>query len=394
MPKQQGRLTRRGRIWFGYVYENGLRKQVNTHCTDRQAALIELRRLEQEAADPRKAAAARTMLRQVLEMLVEHRWSEAKAGKRAPETAEFYAKKAGVLLRLFGEEFRLAQLDAPAVDAYVRARRNEGTSDHTIHKELTTLRAALRLALRARLWSGSLDEVLPDRFGAGYKPRERALTPDELSRLLGELTAAKAAAVAFMVATSANWRECTHARRDDIDPQSGWVCLRGTKRQTRNRRFVVAHPALLSLLRYAGQHAPGQDLLFPPWTNVRRDLIDACRRAGIERCSPNDLRRTYGRWMRVAAFPDEIIAPTMGHADTRMLERVYGKLSPEELSRRLLLHARAALPDCIANASVGTEIDGISRQAGLAGSAKSSELVPRGGIEPPTRGFSVPCSAD
>jgi hypothetical protein len=123
---------------------------------------------------------------------------------------------------------------------------------------------------------------------------------------------------------------------------------------------------------------------------VRRDLIEPCKRVGIERCSPNDLRRTYGRWMRIAAFPDEIIAPTMGHADTRMLERVYGKLSPEELSRRLLLHVRAALPESIANASVGTEIDGISRQAGHAGTAKSAELVPRGGIEPPTRGFSVP----
>lgn len=80
-----------------------------------------------------------------------------------------------MLLRLFGEDFRLAQLDAPAVDAYVRARRDEGTSDHTIHKELTTLRAALRLALRARLWSGSLDEVLPERFGAGYRPLRQAL---------------------------------------------------------------------------------------------------------------------------------------------------------------------------------------------------------------------------
>ena len=82
-----------------------------------------------------------------------------------------------------------------------------------------------------------------------------------------------------------------------------------TKRQTLDRRFVVAHPALLSLLRYAAEHALGQDLLFPPWTNVRRDLIEACTRAGIERCSPNDLRRTYGRCMRIAAFPDEIIAP-------------------------------------------------------------------------------------
>src|SRR5213075_1395745 len=98
-----------------------------------------------------------------------------------------------------------------------------------------------------------------------------------------------------------------------------------------------------------------------------------CTRAGIERCSPNDLRRTYGRWMRIAAFPDEIIAPTMGHADTRMLERVYGKLTPEELSHRLLLHARADLPDCIANASVGTEIPGNSRQAGQAGSPNPAE---------------------
>ena len=89
---------------------------------------------------------------------------------------------------------------------------------------------------------------------------------------------------------------------------AGCTCV-VTKRQTLDRRFVVAHPALLSLLRYAAEHALGQDLLFPPWTNVRRDLIEACTRAGIERCSPNDLRRTYGRCMRIAALPDEIIAP-------------------------------------------------------------------------------------
>jgi hypothetical protein len=70
-----------------------------------------------------------------------------------------------------------------------------------------------------------------------------------------------------------------------------------------------------------------------------------------------------------------------------MLEGVYGKFSPEELSRRLLLHVRAALPDCIANASVGTEISGNSRRAGHAGTAIPAELVPGGGIEPPTRDF-------
>jgi len=92
---------------------------------------------------------------------------------------------------------------------------------------------------------------------------------------------------------------------------------------------------------------PGEDLLFPSWSNVRRDLLIACAQAGITPCSPNDLRRTYAKWMRLARVPAEIVAPTMGHRDTRMVERVYGRLSPEEIGA--LLTANFA-PDCIAGA--------------------------------------------
>ena len=53
-------------------------------------------------------------------------------GSALLETAEFYVKKSGVLLPMLGEDFRLAQLDAPALDAYVRARRDEGTRDHDV----------------------------------------------------------------------------------------------------------------------------------------------------------------------------------------------------------------------------------------------------------------------
>jgi hypothetical protein len=252
-------------------------------------------------------------------MLVEHRWSEAKAGKRAPETAEFYAKKSGELLRLFGEDFRLAHLDAPAVDAYVRARREEGTSDHTIHKELTTLRAALRLALRARLWSGSLYEVLPETFSAGYKPRERALTPAELSSFLGQLTAAKAAAVAFMVATSANWRECTRARREDIDPQSGWIYLRGTKRQTRDRRFVVAHPALLSLLRYAaGCASPPSPTRSsrPRWATPTRACWSGSTASSRRKSSVGDCSCTPAQPFRTASLMHQLEPKSTEFPDT------------------------------------------------------------------------------
>lgn len=38
------------------------------------------------------------------------------------------------------------------------------------------------------------------------------------------------------------------------------------------------------------------------------------------------------------AVPAEIVAPTMVHKDTRIVERVYGRLSPEEIGALLSAH--------------------------------------------------------
>ena len=138
------------------------------------------------------------------------------------------------------------------------ARSRLGTQARDVGQFLDRLHADLREAEAERLRLRAKDEELT-------RERARLATEgkreqQEKVRELEKADSPKAAAVAFMVATSANWRECTRARREDIDPQSGWIHLRGTKRQMRDRRFIVAHPALLSLLRYAAEHAPGEDL--------------------------------------------------------------------------------------------------------------------------------------
>lgn len=59
---------------------------------------------------------------------------------------------------------------------------------------------------------------------------------------------------------------------------------------------------------------------FRPRSGPRTRLIGERilgEQAGIASCSPNDLRRTYAKWMRLARVPAEIVAPTMGHRDTR-----------------------------------------------------------------------------
>jgi len=96
--------------------------------------------------------------------------------------------------------------------------------------------------------------------------------------------------------------------------------------------------------------------------------------------------------MRIAAFPDEIIAPTMGHADTHQ-----GSGAGQGASKwrmRAALYALSRLTGSRTpkhSRSTVSDTEGIRSPEDRSGSEWL--LVPRGGIEPPTRGFSVPASS-
>jgi Phage integrase family len=115
------------------------------------------------------------------------------------------------------------------------------------------------------------------------------------------------------------------------------------------------------ILEFALQHAQGPgDPMFTCWENVRRDLDVACVRIerrlnpGVDHgpnkgskwaravppkpfasVSPNDLRRTCGTWLCAQGVPPHLIAPLMGHKDSRMVERVYGRLPVDDLAKRI-----------------------------------------------------------
>jgi integrase len=285
--------------------------------------------------------------------------------------------------------FPLHTLRAHHVDAYISRRRVEKVGENTISKELVTLRAALKLAKRAGLWKGDLGEIMPVAFSPEYKPRERWLPVAEVQKLLAHLRADCAVRVALILATSACASESDHVLPEDVDQEIGRVLLRGTKRPSRWRTVPIVTSWQKSLLAYAVKFAEGSDgRLFGRWGNIRRDLIAACKAAQIAPCSPNDLRRTHSHWLRAEGVP----------SSTRMVQTVYGKLSADELAARL----RGVIPsaaDCNAGATERKDLGGL---AGLPGRPKKQEsrgkdrgfAVPRDGIEPPTRGFSIPCSTN
>ncbi len=312
---------RRGKIWYGFVRENGKRRMRSTHCTDKAAAERVFRELQRAAADPDHARAQTGTVAAAVQVLLSIREEQATAGRRSTETVELHRKKSGHLVRIL--------------------------------------------------------EGVPD--DGTYIPHPRADC---------------AARVALILATSACASESDHVLREDVDQETGRVLLRGTKRPTRWRTVPIVTSWQKSLLAYAVKFAGGTEgRLFGSWSNIRRDLIAASKAAKIDPCSPNDLRRTHSHWLRAEGVPLELVAPMMGHSSTRMVQTVYGKLSADELAAHLRRVIPGA-PDCIAGASDQTDPAGLGGPPGRPQRRKNPGKgrglsVPRDGIEPPTRGFSI-----
>ncbi len=393
------RLFKRGSVWYAWFYDaNGNRYQRTTRQTDKRAAEATLREWERRAADPTYAASHEATLEEALRSLLRDR----KLKGRADGTLDCYRVKAGHVARILGANLTLHQVTARVVDGFVDQRLAEGASRNTIHKELTVLRSTLKVAKRRGEFPGDIAAVMPDQFSPEYKPRERFLTATQAQALLAELEPDRAARVAFILATGARWSESDTARRGDIHLEGDVLRLRGTKTDGSDRRVPVVAFSV-PLLEHALTYGEGEDgLLFRPWGNVRRDLAAACARAGIPSCTPNDLRRTFGTWWRQHGVEPHLIGSLLGHKDSRMVERVYGRMPVQSLGRALERRTGLSESDrlsrserCsafVANASESERNQTLQRTPEVP--FPPINLVSEDGIEPPTRGFSVLCSTN
>lgn len=332
------RLVRRGRIWYCWVPKpGGGTRRVGTNCTDRKAAEAAARELERRAADPAHQASYTTTIQQACDRFLA---SRKRAGRAAGTLHHYEVKTSHLATKL---RMSLATLTMGAVEKYIDARTAEGAARTTVKKELRALRGVLLHAKRQGLWTGDIDRVIPE-YADDYKPRTRALNWDEAGRLLHALETPdgphtleqarnRAGMVAFILATGARWGEAVRARREDITED--FVHLRGTKTKAALRTVPVVK-LTRGLLDYALAAVGDRDgRLFDSWSNPSRDLSVACRQAGIEKASPNDLRRSLATWMRALGVDISIIAAVLGHTTSRMVERVYGRLSPEDLRTRM-----------------------------------------------------------
>lgn len=369
--------TVRRRAGSQYYYADfrdaaGNRRQPCTYRTRKGDAQDVADRWERESLrDPVEAERERATWGTALDLLAAHLLESVTAGRMAHDTALMHRAKAVQLTRVFGRGKRLATVDTATVRDYCAARRRpraeprrDGTTrhrppvrDHTLVKEIVTLRLAMRLAAERGLWRGDLDTLKPAEVSSDYAPRERVVSAAEVDALRAQLGPRKHAkrprwrVVAFALATGAEYATWARFRRDlDVITTDGaeLVRVRGTKREARDRWVPVVLPECQALLREAldgPDEAPPH--AFRPWPKAGQDIARACERAKIPHATPTDLRRTWATRHIEAGVSLDVLFRPAGHVDTTMLARTYAKPRVEvqaELMREQIARKRAPKP--------------------------------------------------
>ncbi len=331
----------------------------------------------------------------------------------APATLQCYATKAGHALRLVGQ-IDVNRLSMEDVQGFIETRKGEGAHTSTIYKELVVLRLALKQAHDRKLMRDDPRGLFP-KFSAGYVPRDTYLTRDQVTALLRELGPRRVPWVLVAVSTSGRLSEVERLRWEtSVDVAGGWLLLPGTKTTLSKRKVKIPK----TLLDFLTDNA--LERVVEAWPNVRRDLAAACRRAGIPRVSPNDLRRTFASWMLQAGETNFVVAKMMGHSTTKMVDTIYGQLGDKSFEKAAEKFPEITVPERARAGSASVAEPARTQRIVRAGrthaastgtvdhSPRSSEAqrslqstgpldvgrveVPGPGIEPGTRGFSVPCS--
>jgi integrase len=320
MAKKRGFYRRNGVWWVRTDPVTG--KPKSTKSRDFEAAQLWQVHRERIAADPSYASSLAANLLTWVDAFL-----DMKRRDSSEATVEFYTGKLGHFLRVWGEDCRLATIDAVKVDTYCAQRRAERVGESTLDKEVSALTQMLKLAKRSKAYAGDISTLRPPDLHAASEPRTRSLTREEVAKLRANASPRAAALVAVCVGLGCRRSEAGRITREDIDLEAGRVTIAGTK--TPDAKRVVP---VISIFRELIESA----LPFLPLGSVKelnQEITKACKRAGIPHASPNDLRRTHATWMLEDGIDRDVVRRLLGHTTTRLVDQVYGRPSPEALSK-------------------------------------------------------------
>lgn len=321
--------------WVSGRNPDGSRWRASTGQQGRRAAEKAGRVVERQRLDAAESGLVPVRLDEAIEVLRKHKVRKG----CSDATLKILDEKAARLTAVLGASRDVTRLTLADTEAYLDARRRDTvkrhgevqpTSDHTIAKELATLKAALRQLRRHDIYPGDPAAIWPEELSDVYTPRDRWLTVAEYRRLLLALPPHRVPYVALYCQTGLRYSELYGATRE-----GGALVVTQTKG---NRRTGEVTSRLVPLSAEATAILDANPLPWKRWHRSRmvQGLKAATSAAGVGHVSTNDFRRTFASWLCQAGVPELTVIKLMGHHSSRMVRRVYAQLAPETLEAAVL----------------------------------------------------------
>jgi len=312
-------------VWYARIVQaDGRKRRVSTGLSDEQAAVEWLRRAE--LAEQAAASAPKKVQAHSVGEALAH-FTEVVCRDKKQKTQEMYELAA----RNIGQELGrvdVNDLSREAVQRYLNGRIEDGLARSTILKERITLKAALQTAAERGLLLSPVDAIVP-KFSFRYIPRRVFLRQEDLPKLLAALSPERAWWV--KVALFSGLRHQELEALDWSQDRGSYLEVRGTKTAGSARLLPVGRELRATLDEVPEERRAGR--IVDPWGNVNRDLGRACERAGIERVTCHDLRRSFGSWLAQAGVSTKVIGELLGHAPgSRMADLTYSVLTDKALA--------------------------------------------------------------
>ena len=322
--KGEGRVFRRGTIWWIAYYCGGREYRETSKAADRKVAVRLLRQRVGEVAtgvlcaspiNPKRVAT--TTMHSLFDLL-EHNY---RLKGRTHRTSLTYLAR---LRRRFGR-YTIHVCTSTVISQYMAAMLKSGRKAPTINREINVLRTAFRLGYEHDLVSRiPVIKLLPD-----YSVRNEFFTLAEIDALRPHLPEHIKDVVLFGFLTGWRKGEILGLTWANVNRKTAVIRLDPQQNKGRAVRVLTLEGELATLMdrrwhtRKSGStlashvfHRAGR-----PLGNIREPWLKACHEAGLGHRWFHSLRRSAARNMSLQGIPEKVIMSIMGHKTRLMFDR-------------------------------------------------------------------------
>lgn len=236
------------------------------------------------------------------------------------------------ILPHFGH-LRPDQISLSDCKSYEIDRLSGGISQGSIHTELGHLRSALRFGKKSRMIDAAPEIPRP----AKPETDKRILNAGEARTLIEAAHDPHIRlAIIMLLGTAGRVGAVLDLEWSRVDFDRGVINLRLENSATRKGRAVVPMNSMtraalsvakdMALSDYVIEYAGG------PVKSIRKGFMNAVARAGIGHVRIHDIRHTAAVTMLAAGHKIEMVAQVLGHSNTAVTFRTYGRYLPQHMS--------------------------------------------------------------